>query len=419
MVEKINIKRLLIITAVIIILAGILVSGWFVFRYLFPSNKELLLLANVNTYNYAQEKDDLGSFTKKTDISFATDGDFTSSTATGAFDTIKISFSNEVKDEEMSKYDVAIDFMGNSFFDCETIKNVDVEVLSAPQLADKSYAADSYSEVLSLLLGSEKPQEIDLYDGIDKEGLKERYGEYLKRVYINIPDGDAILSKNGGKKNIELKTDLNRLLFEVLTDIKNNLELIDFTYDQKAILYENINKKFPYAGTLLTIESKDEFREKFVESIDVFMKDTEESVVVICAEIEKRKIIRESIEIKNNTEQQFYAEYSKDSINVVKFDKGKTFFELNTSNVTEDGKSFKKTVVAVDVNDMTKEKSQEQKIVTITFETEIDTTYVPDIRMPVDYEDIRLMSPEEKESITQTASKKFMELIAVMMLEMF
>ena len=358
-------------------------------------------------------------YTRRTDISFETEGDFTNQNAAEAFDTFKIYLCDEKESELSDRYTVGIDFAGRRFFDSEVVKNGETEVFTVPQLADASYASDSYSDVLSLLLGSEKPQDIEFYDNIDKEGFKEYYGKYLKRLYDNIPENDFLVIDENGTKTLTLETNFNRLVYEILSDAKNDNELRDFTYEQKKILYDNVNNKIPYAGTLLTLEDKTKFDEKFNEDISKFITDTENSKLKIVAQICDRKIVKETIEIRNDKEVQFLLEFSKDDLKIINVDNGKTKLDLNIKTVNDESGYSKNTEITFDINDFTKEKSTEQKLLTYISEQRTDTDTVPKIDIPEEFVDIRSMSDEEKGKITETASKKFTEMLTTLTFELF
>lgn len=412
-------KRILLTILSIVVLAVIAIFGYFLFKYFNPAGKELFILANINTYNAAQQKEELASFTKSTNISFETEGDFTNKDAAKAFATFGISLKNTKVSEESRAYNVSIDFLGNRLFDSEAVKIGDTDVFTVPQLAENSYASSSYSDVLSLLVGSEKPKQTGYLDGIDKEGFKEHFGKYLKKFYENITDTNVDFQKNDEGYFYSVTDDLNRLLYEILIEVKADNELRDFYYEQKKIIFDNVNKKIPYAGTLLTIENKDEYDDKFAEDIENLIEDIENSLITITAEISKdRKIIKEVINVENNEGTQLYIKYSENNIEIINNDDGKTKLNLCIDTKTENGITYKNLSTTFDINDLTKEKSEEQKLLTIISESVTDTNNVAEIKFPTEYTDIRNITEEEKNNITQTASKKFMEMVALLMLEL-
>ena len=406
------------------ILAGILLilcatGAYFMFRYLFPSEKELLIMANIKTYNEYRNVEKVKTFAKDTNISFKTEGDFTHQRAAKNFESFKINLHNVNINENNGRYDVGIDFAGKRLFNSSMFKNDITEIFYAPQLAERAYSSKSYSDVLSLLVGSERPQEIGYLENLDMDGFKKYYGKYLKRLYENIPDNDFSVSENSDVKTLILKTDLNRLLYDIISEVKSDNELREFSYNQRNIIYDNINKKIPYVGTLLTAEGREEYDEKFTENIEKIIEDMEDSILTITAEIDKdRKIIKETVEIKNDKEIQLYILYSADNIEIINNDEGKLVYRLAVNRKTENEKVYTNLATTFDVNDFTKEKSQEQKLVTVISETVTDTSVKEKIEYPVDVADIRNMTDEEREKITQNASKKFMEMITTLTLEL-
>jgi len=417
--SKISPKKMLISIVIMVISALVLTSGFFVYKYFFPSNIELLILANLNTYNESQNQTEPESFTRNTNVSFETDGDFTNQDAAEAFDTFKISLCNEKESEISGRYTVGIDFMGRRFFESELVRNGNTEVFTVPQLSEVSYASDSYTDVLSLLLGSEKPQEIGIYDSVDKNGFKKIYGKYLKRLYDNVPKNDISVVEENNIKTLTLKTNFNRLVYEILEDVKEDVELRDFTYEQKKIIYDNVNKKIPYAGTLMTLEEKKDFDEKFYMDLSDFISDTEDSSLTIVAKISDRKILEETIEIGNEKEIQFMAEYSKENLKILNVDGGKVKLDLNIDSTADESGNNKNMRITFDINDFTKEKSTEQKLLTYISEERTLYNSVKDIVMPKEFTDIRNISDAEKEKITETASKNFTEILTTLTFELF
>ena len=411
--------KVILWSILVFVLLAVVISGYFLFRYLNPTGKEMFVLANLNTFKAAQQKEEPVAFTKNTNISFETEGDFTNTDAAKAFATFGISLQNEKVSEDSRAYNVSIDFLGNRFFNSEAVKIGNTDVFTVPQLADGSYASDSYSDVLSLLVGSEKPQQTGYLDGVDKEGFKKHFGKYLKRFYENVTDENVDFTKTDDGYYYSVTDFLNRILYEILVDIREDKELRDFYYEQKNIVYNNVNKKIPYAGTLLTIEDKDEYDDKFAEDIEKLIEDIEDSLITISANISKdRKIINEIIEVKNDEGTQLYIKYSEENIVIINNDDGKTKLDLCIDTKTENGITYKNLSTTFDINDLTKEKSEEQKLLTIKSESVTDSTKVAEISFPEKYTDIRNITEDEKKEITQTASKKFMEMVALLMLEL-
>ena len=312
-----------------------------------------------------------------------------------------------------------MNFLGNDVITTKAVKVGDTEVFSFPQLAEKSYGADSYYDILSVLTGSDKAENKDRFEGVDEEQFELYLKKYIKKLYENLPDGNFTSQKDGEIKTITLKTDLNRAIFDIVNEIKNDLELREFLYNQDVIAKTNINKKYAFLGTLVKIPDKDEYYEVYEESINDFIEDIENSEIVITIKVGKdRKIISEELLISSDGTEQWSLSYDENHFDYTAHEDGLLMFKIDTKTNTEGTVTEEERIITFDVNDYTKEISDKQKMVTLNITSKMDTNISGDITLPDGYADMRKMSDEEKQVITEEASRNFMTLLATLTMEL-
>lgn len=397
-------KKVILILLAVLVLISVAIGGYFVFKYLFPTDKELFVIAHANTFSQEEIKAEV--YTKNTDLTFELSGGFNSKKAVDTVKSISVSTKNTHFGEDKNSFDFAMQFLGNEFLKFKNIRNGDMEILTVPQLAETSYASADAEEVLSMLLGSESTAEdIDLLEGVDKETFKKYFKEYGTKLYNNAPESAFSSVQNNAVKSITFTSDVNRLLYDIVNEIKNDIELRDFMYEQTSIIYGNINTKFPYAGTLLTIPTKAEYEEDYDESLDDFIKNIENAEITATIDVEGRKIVQEQIKITYNGELQFDISYDESGRNFVQYKEGQEYIRY-TSTETVDGSVTKSnSVFSIDINEWTKEQIQGQKIISVIVNSTTDTNVTEEFVAPTDYIDIRTMSDEEKTEVTEEVSE--------------
>ena len=402
-------KALLIFLAAILVLC-FAVGGFFALKYVFPSDKDLFLLAHRSLFSSETESPDV--YQKDTNLSFELSGGFNSPKAVDTVESISVSTKNTHFGEDKSSYNFNMQFLNKDFLSFVNVSNGEKEILTIPQLIDKSYASNDAEEVLSMLLGSEAAKDKDIFDGVDKEGFEKYLRKYSTKLYDNIPNSAFTSVKENGEKVITFKDNANRLLYDVVNEIKSDTLLRDFLYEQTSIIYTNINEKFPYAGTLLTIPVRAEYEESYSETLSDFIKEIENAEITAIARIEGKKLIGESVKITQGAEPAFDISYDDDSLNFVQYKDSKEHIHYSSQSKTEGTKTQKNTVFSIDINEWTKEQSATQKIMSIAINSTLDTVVDEEFVAPVDYTDISLLTDEDKTTIQETVSENVTELLA-------
>lgn len=412
-------KKAILILLIVLVVISLIVGGYFLYKYLFPTDKELFFISHEKTFFSDKTTDEPDAFLKTSEITIKTEGDFTSEKAAEAFSSIVISTENVKLSEEETEYDLSINFLGNDFITTKAVKSGDTEVFSFPQLSEKSYGADSYEDVMTVLFGSEDIESVEMLDGTDTEQLEIYSAKYIKKLRDNIPDKDFSSRKEGDIKVITLKTDLNRALYDIANEIKSDTDLREFLYEQTVIVENNINKKFAYLGSLVDIPKQDEYYKNYEKSIDDFIKNIENSEIIITVNVDKnRKILAEELKVINDDKVQYAWSYSADGYSYESYKDEKLLLKIDSKTKTDGTKIEVQKRYKFDINDYTKEKSDEQKMVTLNISSTTDTNVTREIILPQDYDDIRSMSEEEKQEITENASKNFFNLLATFTMEL-
>lgn len=417
--KKKNMKKVFVIFISVLVFLCAIVGGYFLYKYMFPTDKELFVIAHLNTLEYNEEKEEPEKFTNTTNVSFSTEGDFTSQRVAKSFSTISLLLENTKISEDETEYNVSINFLEDSFLTTNAVKSKGIEVFTIPQLSEESYGADSYEDVLAILLGSEKAKDTEVFENIDKEQLEKYFSKYFKEIYNSIPNNSFKSTKENGLRTIELNLDLNRTLYNTLTKIKADTEFRDFLYEQNKIISENINKKYPYAGEIVKVPKKEEFYKNFEKNIDDYIKNNENSKLVATVKIDNnRRITEENISIISDEQERYSVLYSQNEFSYTAYKDSNIMFKYHSVGEKNNNITNKKTDITFDINDFTKEKSEKQKMVTVSIASTTATDVNKTIKLPEKYVDIRNMSKEEKEKLTQKASENFMGLIATITLEL-
>ncbi len=403
-------KKVLLISLIAILVVCFAVGGFFAFKYIFPSDKDLFLMAHKNLFSSETESPDV--YTKDTNLSFELDGGFNSPNVVETVKSISVSTKNTHFDENRTAFDFNIQFLNKDFLSFSNVYNGDKEILTVPQLIDESYASNDAEEVLSMLLGSESAKDKNIFDGVDKETFEKYLKKYGKKLYDNVRDSAFASVKENGEKVITFKDDANRLLYDIVYEIKNDTEFRDFLYEQTSIIYTNINEKFPYAGTLLTIPTKAEYEESYNENLSDFVKNIENAKITATAHIEGKKLVSESIKITQGTEPAFDISYDDENLNFVQYKDSKEHIRYSSVSETEGTKIQKNNVFSIDINQWTKEQSDTQKMMSIMINSTLDTVVNEEFIPPADYTDISLLTDEEKAIIQETVSKNVTEILA-------
>ena len=405
--------KIVVILIIAIVIIAVSLGGYFLYKYLFPTKKELFVVSHINTIERLDETEEPERFKSTTNVSFKTEGDFTSKKAQKELESASLLIDNTQFSDDASEFNLALNILGDTFLTAHLVKNDDIEVFSVPQLSEKSYGAESYEDVLALLMGAERPADIDILENVDEVGLKRYFSKYAKEIYNSVPDESFTLTEDGDYKTISFDADLNRTFYSTMTEIKADTEFCSFLYEQEKIIKNNLNRKYPYMGTLFEVLDEDEYKENYKEKIDEFIKSVENSRIIVTAKIdERRQIIEESILITDDGDLKTNIFVSRDKILYENYKDGVLMLKINSDAKKDETTETKKTEITFDINEYTKEQTAGQKLIILTIDSATDTNVSGGVKLPENYEDIRKMSDDEKSEITSTASEKFISLLA-------
>lgn len=400
-------KIIFIILAVILVLC-IAAGGFFAFKYVFPSDKDLFLIAHANLLN--KDEKEISVYKKNIDLSFDFDGEFLTKKAVDTVKSITVS-TESIQLEDRSAYDFNMQFLNKEFLSFSNVKNEETEFLTVPQLMEETYAANDVDDILSILLGSESAADIDIFEGVNKEKLKEYLKKYGTELYDNIPANSFTKTQSDTGKILTFKDSVNRMLYDIVNEIKNDIELRDFLYEQTSIVYTNFNAKFPYAGTLLTVPEKSEYDENYKESLDEFIKSIENAEIEIVTHIEGKKIISETIKILDEDGLLYDISYDENDVDFIQYKDSLENIHYSYTKKIEGTKTHKNTVFTIDVNEWTKEQADGQKNFSVVIDTTTDTNVTEKITIPENYINVMSLTEEEKTAIQETAGKNLTELL--------
>lgn len=406
-------KKVLIYTLLGILTLGILAGGFVLYKYLFPTDKELFFYAIKNSLSDTAESAEPEKFLEKTVVSVDTEGDFTVKKTAEALGSVELISETLKTSNESKKTNISFNFLESELISSEYVKAGDDAYLKIPMLSDDGYIADDYSDILALITGSKEAADIEITDGLDKVTFEEYTKKYIKMLYKNIPGEDFSSQKKGDIKVVTLKSDANRALYDVLKELRDDKEFCNFLYSQESIIVNNFKEKHPYIGSFVSLPDKTEFSEQYVKNIDDFIKNIEDAEITVTLDINKdRRIEKTQISISSGGKLLYKINHSSKETDIEIYSNDKLLVKITSDMVSESTVTNRNTAIIFDVNDFTKEKSENPKIVTLNIATETDTNVTQKITVPKDYIDIRKISDGAKEDITSQASKKFMMMIA-------
>lgn len=404
-----NYKKIIVIILLTVILLGVLLGCFFAFKFIFPTDKDLFLMVHINAFD--DENEDVEIFTKKTDISLDFDEGFASKNAVDVVKSISISTKNTQLSDDKSSYDFNMQFLGKDFLTFSAVTDEEKEFLTVPELINETYSADGTDEILSVLLGSEKADDKDILEGVDVDRVAKYLKEYGSDLYNNIHKNAFTSVKKDDVKIITFKDNVNRMFYSIANEMKDDTEFRDFLYEQTSIIYSNFNAKYPYAGTLLTIPEKADYDKDYEETFDNFIKDIENREITITTHVIGKKLISETIKISDNDEVVYDISYDQKNVEFIQYKD--SLENMHYSSLTEfDGsKKVNKTVLTIDLNEMTKVQIDGQKKASIIINSITDTNITEKIAVPENYIEISSLSNEDKEKIKETAGENVTSLL--------
>lgn len=400
-------KIVFIILTTILVLCAV-VGGFFAFKYIFPSDKDMFLMAHANLL---EKNNELNKYTKDTTISLDFNENFFNQNAVDTVKSLSVSTKSVHLEENVSALDFDMQFLNKTLLSFSSIKCNEKEFLQVPQLSEETYAADAVDDILCILLGSESADDRELFEGVDRETFEEYLKKYGSKLYENIPKSSFVSAKGNNEKVITFSDSVNRMLYDIAAEIRNDIEFRDFLYEQTSIVYTNCNEKFPYAGTLLTVPEKSEYDKNYNETFDEFIKSIENAHIEIVTHISQKRIVSETIKITDNDELLYDISYDENAVDFIQYKDSLENIHYSYTKEIEGTKTYKNTVFKIDVNEWTKEQSTGQKNMSIIIDTEIDENVTEKIVVPDNYVDVASLTEEEKTNIQETASKNLTEIL--------
>lgn len=415
--ENKRIKRTILIVLLAVLFLSLLAGGYFLCKYLFPTDKELFLITHKNTLELLDNEPENFKITKN--ISFLTEtltGDYVEDNEKNILPLSFVIDNTEYRDN--SEYNVSVNFGEKEVLKSTKVEVDDTETLTIPALSDKSLASDSYEDILSLLLGADVYKNVDISENIDEEQFKIYLLKYSKKIYEKIPEESFSLTKNGDTRQIKLNVKLSDAVHGVLEEIKGDLAFREFMYEQNRKLTENINRKYPYTTEFIKVTDKEEYFKNFDEKIDEFIKNTKNSTVRVQTTIDnKRIILEESMTIEDEKYEQLTLYYSEKAFSMVYYDKYDTMFSLYSKKELNGSQTNKKTQVSFNITEDREQKVNPMKMFRMIIESTTDTEDLKEIVLPDKYYNIEDMSDEEKNEIRRTAKERFNGIISEVMSE--
>ncbi|MBQ4087674.1 MAG: hypothetical protein IJC78_05445 [Clostridia bacterium] len=416
-------KKGLWITLFVILGIIVLLAGYVGYRYLFPSDKELIVLAHYNSLHGKEKQEEAPFFQKSTDISWDMEGAFVEPDLTERLESLSIHTEQSVLVEGDGVYRFAFRMGEQELFQTERVNNGGLSYVGSDALTDGTYyCADEAKELWELLLGRQGIRtDVKILDGVDKETFSEYLKTYGMELYRMLPDSAFSRTETEQGTELVLSGDAAWLLSDVVSQIKSDYALKNFLYTQWDQIIKNIHATYTGAELLVPSVSQAEFEADYDEALQTFLMDLAEKKMQLKLTVlidEDRRVISDSLLLSaENAPVLEFTAHQDGSYRLVPYTDGVPNFMLERSIKTEGTLTESATLFTMDVNEYSKSPSEtDKKMVTISVVSHTDTD-VSGCTAEVPAECVMLAELDEtaKEEVAEKTNQKLSELTTQLM----
>lgn len=285
----------------VVISIVILLGGYLLYRYFFPSDKALFFLAHYHTYQDTAKAEKATQFARSADISCSIDDNIFDPQVTKALNSVTVHTGETRLSDTQNAHDFTLFFMGSELLTTQSVTDGATTVFSSPQMADAAFSGSSTGEILNVLfpdggIGTGGA----LTDGIDTEGLFALLRPYGVQLYRAVPDTAFSSEKKDGVSTVKLSATGVQLFSNVLKQACADSELQAFLYAQREQFVKNLNEIYAPSSLLVSSVTPSAFEKSFAEAVDAllsYMARTDTEVEITAVINQHRKIERETLQI--------------------------------------------------------------------------------------------------------------------------
>ncbi len=404
-----RLKRVFLTCLYAVISVIVLAGAYLSYKYFFPSDKQLFVLAHYNTYQDGAKAETNARFAKQTDASLTVGDGVMEPQMAKAVNGLTVCTDTVQLSENQSRLNFALKFMGGDLVTATSVTDGGVTVFSSPQMADAAYSGGSTGEILSVLLGAQGVNpDRGILDGVDREGFFKYLKKYGIRLYNDVPDAVFSSVKINGTTTVQLSAKAVRLFSGVVGQLRTDSELKSFLYAQREQIARNINGMYEPSALLVSSVTQKEFEQEYLETLDSFLADMAQSdaEVELTAVINKhRRVERETLKIAGSGTPVAEVEasggkavrataYKTDGSELLHFER-----EQNTAGTVTDAV----TAISLDLA----KPGDAPKLVNVTVNTSTDTAVKDaDISPPEQFYDLSALDGEEKQKLAESVNQR-------------
>lgn len=401
-------KRFFLILLTVIVSIAVLLFAFLTYTYLFPSDKQLFVLAHYNRLRDELGKNTEEVFSNQTEVSLSIDDGVSESQIQQALNGMSVRADYVQLSKEQNKLDFALNFMGGDFITAERVTNGGVTVFSSPQMTDVPYSGNSVGEILSVLLGAQNVNtDKKLSDGVDRESFLKYCKKYGFKLYFNVPDAVFSSAETNGISTVTLSAKGSRLFSGIVRQIRADDGLKSFLYAQREQIVKNINEMYAPSELLISSMSEAAFEESYSEALDAFLadlahSDTEVEIVAVIGK--HRRVESETLTVSERGVPKLRISYENDIVGAVVYkEDGNVLFRLDQERQTAD--TVTNTVRQISFD--TAKSGVEPKMVTVSMQSTADTKPSNiDIRLPKDYVDVSALDEEARQALAEEVNQR-------------
>lgn len=422
-----NTKKILLIVSAILLAVLLILCGYTGWRYLFPSDKELFVLAHYNSIKDKGKAQTSELFYKTTDVTCELSGAFQLPETMENVNAMSIHTENARLHDGNGYFRFSYLFGEKGLLHVETVSHDGVGYVTSPELTDGiTYSGTSPQEILNLLLGGQGvTTDVDILEGVDKETFMEYLTDYGKKLYNALPDSAFARAETENGTTITLSGKAAWLLTDIVTELRNDYGLKNFLYVQREQIVKNIHTAYRGATLLVPEMTQAEFEIAYEEALDGFLQDIAENgmELTLTAEIDnRRRVIADSLSLRNGETALF--DFSADqtgSYRLVPYSDGVPVFIVENVQTVSGTVTDSVLTVSMDVNDFSKSPSAtEQKLVALTIASQKNTDISKlTVQPPRDDTRLTALGETEKQELTDKTNQNILEILTTLTLAVF
>lgn len=408
-------KHILSAFLMAIVSIAVLAGAFLLYKYFFPSDKQLFVFSHYNTYQDAAKTEVPQSYIKTANVTCKVDDGVMEPEMVKAVNgfaarTVFTQLSNSQK-----RLEFALNFFGSDLITAQSVTDEGKTVFSSPQVADTAFSGKSNGEILGVLLGVQGMNaDKGLLDGVDRDTFNKYLKKYGLKFYDSVPDTVFSSISIKGTSTVTLNAKAVQLFSGIVGQLRADKELKAFLYTQREQIAANLNEIYEPSTLLVSSVTQTEFEQSYLEALDSFLANLARSdaEVEITAVINKhRRIESETMKIIGNGALLFELKFTgvkNFSVTGYKED-GTVLFTFANEQQTAGTVTDSVTTFSLDVSKSTAESVPKMVNVKVTAATDTNVSE-SEIVFPEHCTDLSETDAETKQSIADEVNRRLSEI---------